>query len=129
ASIVNGLCDELFPGARLALNQHAGIGGCNDFNLPQDPLQSRASSDDLVKRRPTPLLTLDVNAVKIKSVFELLQFRAKQAVGETKRNLICRQRQQLHFLFGTVRLVDGNAEHSQATLVCLQRQTAEPTLS
>ena len=46
---MDGARDQLLPGTGFPQDQHVRIGRSNRFNLPQNPLQSRAAANNLLE--------------------------------------------------------------------------------
>jgi hypothetical protein len=89
ASIVNGLGDQLFPGTRFSLNQHAGVGWSHNLHLSQYASQGQAPANDVFKNGIAALFMGDVSlALVARLALQFLQFRSQQAIRQAERHLV-----------------------------------------
>src|SRR5271169_1455965 len=80
-------CDQLFARTGFSLDQHAGVGGGYNLNLPQHALQRRAPADNLFEVQLTADLIFKVNPFLAEAVFQLPQFPVNQRILNRDRYL------------------------------------------
>src|SRR5262249_19618707 len=87
-------------GSGFSSNQDGGIRSCDRFHLLQDPLESKATPDNLLKVVLGPDLVFQVELFLHQLVFELLNLTIRQSILNSDGNLLGNLSEELHLIFG-----------------------------
>ena len=125
AQVVDGARDEFLAGARLALDQHGGIGGGHGLHLAEDALERRAFADDLLEVVLGADFLFEVELLLRQLVLELGDLLIGQSVLDGDGDLVGDQSEQVHVLLRKCPFAQaGQAECPQGSVGTVERDDA-----
>src|SRR5579863_10221550 len=113
AEIVHGSSNQFLARARLAIDQHSGVGRRDGLNLSQNKLQSLAVSDDVLEMKLAADLGFQIDVLLREPVFELRYLSVSDRVLDSERDLIRNWTEEGEILF-TERTLPRAAENQYA---------------
>ena len=113
AQIVHGASNQFLARARLAIDQHSGVGRRDRLNFSQNKLQSRAVSHDVLEMKLAADLGFQIDVLLRKPVFELRYLSVSYRVLDTERDLIRDWTEEGEILFSE-RTLPRAAKHQYA---------------
>ena len=130
AALVDGAGHEFLAGAAFAGDEHGGIGGGDEFDLPEHFSQRRAFADDVASAARRGHFLAQVAVFLLEPLFEIRDLLEGVGVGDAHGGVIGENAQPLEIRFGEHQAIEKrqHAEHFAAKNERLRRKRATPSL-